>query len=247
MAKPYLLSENQKKRLAQGKDNIHFEAPHASVTTTKNDPPSLVLRQFQPGTNWPHHILMANLAPSGALWHFGHITIPWPPLPSTPRPLSLFLGLGGSLCLLGGSGTPSPHHCIWAHPFHQGGPDLNGLFGPFRPPTTSMVHGPQSIGHVLWSVGQLGAFWPNPMRQKGAKGAAQWVPNHNWAHLSQSWPQIPSNPKMAINPQDPILANTPHGPLFSPWPLETTRGHQISSVQAFPSPEREFLHSSMHP
>ncbi|MBW0541327.1 hypothetical protein O181_081042 [Austropuccinia psidii MF-1] len=32
----------------------------------------------QVGANWPHHIVLANLAPSGALWHFGHITIPWP-------------------------------------------------------------------------------------------------------------------------------------------------------------------------
>ncbi|MBW0592243.1 hypothetical protein O181_131958, partial [Austropuccinia psidii MF-1] len=71
----------------------------------------------QVGAIWPHHIFMANLAPSGALWHFGHITIPWPFMPPTiiyglrpypaiiglpgqfpnPQPpgLYLFLGLGG--------------------------------------------------------------------------------------------------------------------------------------------------------
>ncbi|MBW0549970.1 hypothetical protein O181_089685 [Austropuccinia psidii MF-1] len=48
------------------------------VTTTKNDPPQLVLWQSQPenqvGANWPHHILYGQLAPSGALWPFGHNT-----------------------------------------------------------------------------------------------------------------------------------------------------------------------------
>ncbi|MBW0514282.1 hypothetical protein O181_053997 [Austropuccinia psidii MF-1] len=65
------------------------------------------------GAYWPHHIFMANLASSGALWHFGHITLPWPLMASghilpslsslanssispTPRSLSLFLGLGVS-------------------------------------------------------------------------------------------------------------------------------------------------------
>ena len=32
----------------------------------------------QPGANWPHYSFMANLALSGALWNFGHITLPWP-------------------------------------------------------------------------------------------------------------------------------------------------------------------------
>ncbi|MBW0518385.1 hypothetical protein O181_058100 [Austropuccinia psidii MF-1] len=68
----------------------------------------LVLRQFQPenqvGANWPPHIFYGQLAPSGALWPFGHSwpqaisCNQWPPWPisttPTPRPLSLFLGLG---------------------------------------------------------------------------------------------------------------------------------------------------------
>ncbi|MBW0485831.1 hypothetical protein O181_025546 [Austropuccinia psidii MF-1] len=63
-----------------------------SVTTTKNDPPPWVLRQFQPGTKWPHHIIVANLAPSGALWHF------WPHHYSLAfyglRPYPAIIGLG---------------------------------------------------------------------------------------------------------------------------------------------------------
>ncbi|MBW0553010.1 hypothetical protein O181_092725 [Austropuccinia psidii MF-1] len=39
----------------------------------------------------------------------------------------------------------------------------------------------------------------------------------------------------------------PLAPKASPWPLVTTRGHQISSAHAFPSPEGELFHSSMHP
>ncbi|MBW0478517.1 hypothetical protein O181_018232 [Austropuccinia psidii MF-1] len=93
-----------------------------------------------------------------------------------------------------------------------------------------------SVGHnhVPRSVGQLGPIWPNPMGPKGAKGGsplaykARWVPNHNWAHLSQFWPRIPSNPKWPSDPQDPILANNHHGPFFSPWPLVAARGNQIS-------------------
>ncbi|MBW0543589.1 hypothetical protein O181_083304 [Austropuccinia psidii MF-1] len=53
-----------------------------------------------------------------------------------------------------------------------------------------MARGPRSVG-------QLGPFWPNPMRRKGAKGGshlapkARWVPNHTWTHLSQNGPSIP--------------------------------------------------------
>ncbi|MBW0468991.1 hypothetical protein O181_008706 [Austropuccinia psidii MF-1] len=70
------------------------------------------------------------------------------------------------------------------------------------------------------------------MRPKGGSPLApkaRWVPNHNWTHLSPFWPQIPSNPKWPTRPSGPILAKNHHGPLFCPWPLVTTRGHQISS------------------
>ncbi|MBW0505325.1 hypothetical protein O181_045040 [Austropuccinia psidii MF-1] len=68
----------------------------------------------QVGANWPHHIFMANFPSSGALWHYWpyHYSLAfyglrpypaliWPPWPilisSTPRTLSLFLGLRGGL------------------------------------------------------------------------------------------------------------------------------------------------------
>ncbi|MBW0480989.1 hypothetical protein O181_020704 [Austropuccinia psidii MF-1] len=75
----------------------------------------------------------------------------WPSWPistsPTPRPSSFILGLGGSFYLPGGSGPPSHHHWPLANPFHYGGFGLNGLFGPFRPPTASTVRtdrGPRS-------------------------------------------------------------------------------------------------------
>ncbi|MBW0470731.1 hypothetical protein O181_010446 [Austropuccinia psidii MF-1] len=57
-----------------------FDTLIESVTTTKNDPPHLVLWQSQPenqvGANWPHHIFYGQLGPSGVLWPFGHSTFP---------------------------------------------------------------------------------------------------------------------------------------------------------------------------
>ncbi|MBW0572775.1 hypothetical protein O181_112490 [Austropuccinia psidii MF-1] len=77
------------------------------VTTTKNDPPPLVLRQFQPGTNWPHHIFMANFTPSGALWHFGHILPSLASLANSqiPNPQASIFVLG-PLAIIIGFGTP---------------------------------------------------------------------------------------------------------------------------------------------
>ncbi|MBW0586437.1 hypothetical protein O181_126152 [Austropuccinia psidii MF-1] len=84
---------------------------------------------------------------------FGHITIPWPfmasghILPSlaslanfhilNPQAYIFVLGLEVSL-------SPSPHHGLCANPFHWEFPGLNGLFGPFRPPTASTVHRPRT-------------------------------------------------------------------------------------------------------
>ncbi|MBW0500981.1 hypothetical protein O181_040696 [Austropuccinia psidii MF-1] len=117
------------------------------------------------------------------------------------RPYSAILGLPGQFFHI-----PNP----------QG---LNGLFGPFRPPTASTVHSP-------WSVGQLGPFWPNPMRPKGDKGGrplapkARWVPNHNWAHLIQISPQ------MAINHHRTTMDHfSAHGPWY---PQEATRSAQLN-------------------
>ncbi|MBW0566045.1 hypothetical protein O181_105760, partial [Austropuccinia psidii MF-1] len=87
---------------------------------------------------------------------------------SKPQASIFVLGLGVSFCLLDGSGPLAITIIL--------GPTLFfGSLGPKWP---------------LWSMGQLGTFWPNPMSPKGAKGGsplapkARWVPNHNWAHLS---------------------------------------------------------------
>ncbi|MBW0505063.1 hypothetical protein O181_044778 [Austropuccinia psidii MF-1] len=54
-----------------------------------------------------------------------------------------------------------------------------------------------------WSVEPLGPFWPKSneakRNQEGNSSApkARWVPNHNWAHLSQFWHQNPTNPEIA--------------------------------------------------
>ncbi|MBW0524175.1 hypothetical protein O181_063890 [Austropuccinia psidii MF-1] len=78
----------------------------------------------------------------------------------TPWPLSLLLGLGGLFSLPGAYGPSSHHQGPWTNPLYYGGFGLNGLFGSFRPPTVCN----------LWDHQAL--FGPNPMRPKGAKGAA---------------------------------------------------------------------------
>ncbi|MBW0586763.1 hypothetical protein O181_126478 [Austropuccinia psidii MF-1] len=112
-----------------------------------------------------------------------------------------------------------------AQPLILWGFGLNSLFGPFRP----------STARVPQFMGPLGPFWPKSNGSKGAKGAAHQVPNHKWDHLSQLWPQNPTSPEMAKPPCDPKLAKNHKWPQFSPWPLETTRGHQLSSNQGFSS------------
>ncbi|MBW0537000.1 hypothetical protein O181_076715, partial [Austropuccinia psidii MF-1] len=76
-------------------------------------------------------------------------------------------------------------------------------------------------------------------RPKGAKGGshlapkARWVPNHNWTHRIQKLVTNPLDPKLAKDLLDTNLAINLVGPIFGhgpPWPLATTRGHQISSV-----------------
>ncbi|MBW0511794.1 hypothetical protein O181_051509 [Austropuccinia psidii MF-1] len=138
--------------------------------------------------NWPPWVFYGSYAithSNGHLWPQAISCCHWPSWPistaPTPRPSSLILGLGGSFCLQGASRLPSHLHPTWETPFHQGGSGLNGLFGPFRP-----------AGRDSRSTGQLGPFWPNPMRPKGAKGGyhlapkARWVPNHNWTHPTQN-------------------------------------------------------------
>ncbi|MBW0512081.1 hypothetical protein O181_051796 [Austropuccinia psidii MF-1] len=105
----------------------------------------------QVGANWPRHIFYGQLSPLCVLWHPCHNTFPWPfyglshILPSlaflanshftNPQAFIFDFGLGGSFCLLGASRPPSPHPWIQGHPFHYWGFGLNGLFGPFGPPT----------------------------------------------------------------------------------------------------------------
>ncbi|MBW0582312.1 hypothetical protein O181_122027 [Austropuccinia psidii MF-1] len=117
----------------------------------------------------------------------------------TARPLSLVLRLWGLLSLPGAYGPSSHHQGPWTNPLYYGGFGLNGLFGPFRPPTASMAHG-------LRSMIPLGPFWPKSNEAKKGQGGSssspkvRWVQNHTWDHLSQFWPQNPTNPEMAKTP-----------------------------------------------
>ncbi|MBW0514219.1 hypothetical protein O181_053934 [Austropuccinia psidii MF-1] len=90
------------------------------------------------------------------------------------------------------------------------------------------------------------------MKSKGAKGCsplapkARWVSNHKWAHLSQFLTMDPNPPILDKNPNDPISNQGPPVAHFWPWPLETPRGHQLSSNPLFSSTQGEdfsFLHA----
>ncbi|MBW0469355.1 hypothetical protein O181_009070 [Austropuccinia psidii MF-1] len=70
-----------------------------------------------------------------------------------------------------------PYQGLLAHPLVLGNLGINGLFGPFTPPTTSMSHGPLDL---------LGLFWPNP---RGPPGPIS---------LAKSFKR-PKNPRRAIN------------------------------------------------
>ncbi|MBW0565263.1 hypothetical protein O181_104978 [Austropuccinia psidii MF-1] len=116
----------------------HHSRYGGTVTTMKNDPPPLVLRQFQPATKLGpigHTIYSRPIWPLLVLYGiFGHITIPWPFLGSShilqslaslansltlnPQACIFVLVLGVSLYLLGGSGSPSHHQWVWTNPFH---------------------------------------------------------------------------------------------------------------------------------
>ncbi|MBW0489480.1 hypothetical protein O181_029195 [Austropuccinia psidii MF-1] len=91
------------------------------------------------------------------------------------------------------------------------------------------------------------------MRPKGAKGGsplapkARWVPNHNWAHLSQFWPSIPWTPKLAKNPSGPKFGQG------SPWTIfqsMASGNHQRPPDQLSqysPQLTGNSFQSSMHP
>ncbi|MBW0575204.1 hypothetical protein O181_114919 [Austropuccinia psidii MF-1] len=115
------------------------------------------------------------------------------------------------------------------------------------------------IHHGPRSVGQLGPFWPNPMRPKGGNHLApkaRWVPNHNWTHLSQFWPPIPWTQIWPRNPLDTNLAINPVGPKFGhgpPWTIfqaMASGNHQRPQdhlSKPFPQLKGNSVHSSMHP
>ncbi|MBW0589850.1 hypothetical protein O181_129565 [Austropuccinia psidii MF-1] len=116
--------------------------------------------------------------------------------------------------------APSHHPWIQGHPFHYWGFGLNGLFGPFRPPTAStvrMVRKLRSISHGPQSVGHLGPFWPNPMRPKGA---SQVGPKPQLGPPEPFFTTTSLDPKVTKNLMDTIVAINPVGPNFGhgpPW------------------------------
>ncbi|MBW0522070.1 hypothetical protein O181_061785 [Austropuccinia psidii MF-1] len=99
--------------------------------------------------NWPPWVFHGIHAITPSNGHFmasGHILPPLAFLANSyftnPQAFIFDFGPGGSFCLLGASRPPSPHPWIQGHPFHYWGFGLNGLFGPFRPPTAPMARGP---------------------------------------------------------------------------------------------------------
>ncbi|MBW0565109.1 hypothetical protein O181_104824 [Austropuccinia psidii MF-1] len=120
----------------------------------------------------------------------------------------------------GGSGPPSHHLWFWDTPFHWGGLGLNGLIGPFRPPTASAAHGPPQ--------GRVG---PKPQ-------------------LGPPEPILATNPldtKMAIEPIGPIFG---HGLPLTIIPEMASGNHQRPPDQLSkhsPQLKGKSFHSSMHP
>ncbi|MBW0488135.1 hypothetical protein O181_027850 [Austropuccinia psidii MF-1] len=85
----------------------------------------------------------------------------------------------------------------WTTPFDYGVWGLNGRFGPFRPPTASMLHGPWAVGPISPLLAQRGQVG------KTSSPDSRWVSNHNRAYLSLFWPkaqeaQNDQKPKFAI-------------------------------------------------
>ncbi|MBW0587771.1 hypothetical protein O181_127486 [Austropuccinia psidii MF-1] len=110
------------------------------------------------------------------------------------------------------------------------------------------------------------AFWGHlgPLQRVGrdsrstAKRGQRGKPPSPQGQVGPKPHSDPPEPKLVTNPLDPklakdlldtILAINPvgpifgHGPIFQPWPLATTRGHQISSVSL---PSSQLMGSSFH-
>ncbi|MBW0585652.1 hypothetical protein O181_125367 [Austropuccinia psidii MF-1] len=127
----------------------------------------------------------------------------WPiPTSPTPRPSSLILGLG---VILSSRGPPGPLAIILgfrATPSIIGVLAFLGHLGPLK---------------LLWPVGHLGPFWPNPMRPKGA---SQVVPKPQLDPPEPFLAITSLDPKVTKNLMDTILAINPIGPNFGhgpPW------------------------------
>ncbi|MBW0473166.1 hypothetical protein O181_012881 [Austropuccinia psidii MF-1] len=109
---------------------------------------------------------------------------------------------------------------------------------------------PLRLLRSVQSIGQLGTFWPNPMKPKGDKGGSHLAPK---PQLSPPEPLFVTNsldPKLAKNPMDTILAINPVGPFFWPWTtmdqypshgLWQPPGANRSAQSAFPSAYGEFF------
>ncbi|MBW0476532.1 hypothetical protein O181_016247 [Austropuccinia psidii MF-1] len=132
--------------------------------------------------NWPCHHLYGQLAMSSFLWPIGpnlcfmafgshHLSLA---ISCSHRPFWTIIHLAnpqantpcfgplGPFRLQGASGSSINHQGPGPYTFEYGVKGLNGLLGPFKPPTVSTAHGPQD------------PFGLNQMRTKGAKGAYQW-------------------------------------------------------------------------
>ncbi|MBW0512620.1 hypothetical protein O181_052335 [Austropuccinia psidii MF-1] len=127
--------------------------------------------------SWPYDMFMANcalLAISPFHWPY------WPILHLTnPQAIILVFGPVGLFSIPGAYGP-------WPNPLFYGD------FGPFSPPTASTAHS-------LYAMGPLGPFWPNSYEAKRGQWGSSSAPKARWAHLSQFWPQNPTDPENGQN------------------------------------------------
>ncbi|MBW0480823.1 hypothetical protein O181_020538 [Austropuccinia psidii MF-1] len=149
--------------------------------------------------------MVAAIQPGAKLGPIGHVIsfiANWPPL--------------GALWLLRHNPFPWPY------------PSVISLLGQFPP------HQPPGLHLCFWAWGGLNGFF-GPFRPATAPTA-----HRPWSAVGD-----PPEPKLVTNPLDPKLAKDPldtnsainpvgpnfrHGTISQPWPLATTRGHQIISV-----------------
>ncbi|MBW0592341.1 hypothetical protein O181_132056, partial [Austropuccinia psidii MF-1] len=108
-----------------------------------------------------------------------------------------------------------PSGALW--PFGHIVPSLASLanFHITKPQAFIFDFGPGGPLRLLWPVGQLAPFWPNPMRPRGRPSSPQ----------GQVGPKPQLDPNLAKNPLDTKMAIEPIGPSF--WP-STTMNHYSS-------------------